>query len=236
MEPIPETVVAIEDFGPFAIEHVDLQAELLEMAHRVQQVVPECVGLSIGSSIDGVTFTVVASAAEIAALDAVQYLEGGPCVEGAKGEEALAYNHDELMNEQGWQLFARATHAQHVASTLTLPIMAGGRVVGTVNLYAATPDAFDNHHQAVADIFGAWASAAVSNADLSFATRTTAEQAPAILRDELDITKAWSILATREGIDIETARARLTEAARRAGASEGQLARILIELTADNDA
>ncbi|WP_134739152.1 GAF and ANTAR domain-containing protein [Nocardioides sp. 503] len=234
MELIPGTDAAIESFGPFAIEQEDLRAELLDLASQVEQLVPQCVGLSIGSNVDGVTFTVVATAVEIAALDAVQYLEGGPCVAGATDDRILGYDSDELMNEQGWQLFATATSAAHVASTLTVPVMAEGRVVGTVNLYASTPDAFDGHHEAVADLFGAWAPAAIINADLAFHTRTTAEQAPEILRDDVDITIAWTLLAEREDIDIDAARERLRQVAQQAGVTEAQVARTLIGLEADD--
>lgn len=189
-----------------------------------------------GSNLDGVTFTLVATATEIAVLDAVQYLAGGPCVEGVKAERVLAYDQAELASEQDWQLFAQATNGMSVMSTLTLPVLADDAVVGSVNLYGATAEAFDGHHEAIAKIFGAWAPGAVTNADLSFRTRATAEQAPQILRDEVDLTRAWTVVAAREGIDLETARTRLAEAAARAGASQMQLARILIELAEPHDA
>jgi hypothetical protein len=39
-------------------------------------------------------------------------------------------------------LFAQGAAAAGVGSTLTLPVLVHGAVGGTVNLYAATPDAF----------------------------------------------------------------------------------------------
>ena len=62
-------------------------------------------------------------------------------------------------------------------STVTLPVLAGGAVVGSINLYAASAEAFVGHHEAIARIFDAWAPGAVTNADLSFSTRAVAEQA-----------------------------------------------------------
>jgi GAF domain-containing protein len=228
VEPIPETVRAVEEFGPFVSEDEDLLVELQEKAALVQAVVPQCVGLSIGSNEDEVTFTLVATDAEIAVLDAVQYLDGGPCVEAVKAERVLAFGHAQL--EQEWQLFAEATAAVNVASTLTLPILDGGRVVGSVNLYASTPDAFDGHHEEMADVFGAWAPGAVTNADLPFRTRSTAERAPEILSEDLDVKVAGAFIAARDGTDLESARDTLREAAQRAGVTEGQLARTLVML------
>ena len=46
MEPIPETVRAIVELGPFA-SGGDLLEKLGEMARRVATLVPDCVGLSL---------------------------------------------------------------------------------------------------------------------------------------------------------------------------------------------
>jgi GAF domain-containing protein len=229
MRPIPETARAIEDYGPFVIEDEDLAAELQEKAARVHALVPQCVGLSISSNEDDVTFTLVATAAGIAVLDAVQYLDGGPCAEAVKAERVLAYDHSGL-DEQQWHLLAGTSAALGVASTLTLPILQGDRVVGSVNLYACTRHAFDGHHEAIADIFSAWAPGAVTNADLSFSTRSIAERAPEVLRDDVDVSVASTILARRDGDDFDSARSRLRDAAQRSGVSEAQLARIIIEI------
>ena len=107
-----------------------------------------------------------------------------------------------------------------MASTLTLPILGDDRVVGSVNLYASTADAFEGQHQAIADGFGAWAPGAVSNADLSFTTRRSAEQAPLHLRHDIDIHAASAIIAAQEATDPGHARARLRDAAQRAGITE----------------
>jgi GAF domain-containing protein len=234
VDPIPETQRVIEDFGPFQIEDHDLVAELQEKAAEVRALVPECIGLSIGSLADHVTFTLVATAAEIALLDAVQYLDGGPCVEGVASEDSHSFDRAAL-DERQWHLLAQASAALNVASTLTLPIMDEGRVVGTVNLYASTPEAFVGHHEAIAGVMGAWASGAVTNADLSFTTRDVAEQAPAQLRAEIDLTLAWTIIARRDGIDVDTARVTLREAAQRAGVSEASLAATVVELAGRQD-
>jgi transcriptional regulator with GAF, ATPase, and Fis domain len=230
VEPIPETARAIADFGPFIIENEDLQRELLAKAHRVRALVPQCLGISVASNADQVTFTLVATATEIALLDALQYMSGGPCVEALDAERVLAYGQAELFNEGEWQLFALATAAASVASTLTLPILASGQVGGSVNLYASTPDAFDGRHEALARIFDAWAPGAVTNADLPFSTQQVAEHAPELLREDVDLAIASSVIANRDHLSIEDGRRRLRDAAQRAGVTEEQLAHTIIEL------
>jgi transcriptional regulator with GAF, ATPase, and Fis domain len=230
VEPIPETARAIADFGPFIIENEDLLRELMDKAHRVQALVPQCRGVSVASNADEVTFTLVATAKEIALLDAVQYIGGGPCVDAVRAERVLAYEQSQLLSEEEWQLFAHATAAASVASTLTLPVIVSGQVGGSVNLYASTPDAFDGHHEALARIFDAWAPGAVTNADLPFSTRHVAERAPDLLRDDVDLAIASSVIANLDNLSIEDGRQRLRDAAQRAGVTEEQLAHTIIEL------
>ena len=229
MEPIPESKEAVEEFGPFTDDE-DLLDELIKKGERVRASVPSCVGLSLALKENGATFTLVASAAEIATLDALQYLDGGPCVEAAENERALAFRATDPLDERRWQLFAQGTAATGVASTLSLPILAEGAVAGTVNLYAAAEDAFTGRHEELAAIFDAWAPGAVTNADLSFSTRQTAEQAPQRLRDDVRIEVAAGVIASRNGLDLETARAKLSAAARRAGLSVARMAEAVIDI------
>jgi AmiR/NasT family two-component response regulator len=103
-------------------------------------------------------------------------------------------------------------------------------VVGGINLYAATPDAFAGHHDQLADALGASARSAVADADLSFVTRRTAEQAPTLMRDSRDVEIAVGLLAARYGESIEEAQERLRTAADRATVPMATVARVLVAL------
>ena len=92
----------------------------------------------------------------------------------------------DLLDEDTWHLLAMASAARCIVSTLTLPIVKDGRIAGAVNLYGASRQAFTGHHEALAEIFGAWAPGAVTNADLSFSTRRDAEEAPRTPAERVD--------------------------------------------------
>lgn len=236
MEPIRETVEAINELDANAADD-DLLAEFAGMGARVREIVPECVGISLAYLTHGVTFTLVATDDEIATLDAVQYLEGGPCVDAVKDPpHVIETDSADLFDEEDWRLLGQAAAGASIVSTLTLPIMDGETAIGSVNLYGATPDAFTGHHEDVADVFHAWAPGAVTNADLSFRTRTEAEQAPRRVEEQARIDTATGIIAARQGVTLATARERLTEAAGRAGVTEVQLAGAVIESHAMNPA
>jgi GAF domain-containing protein len=177
---------------------------------------------------DGITFTLAATDDEIAGLDAIQYLDGGPCVDSAHQGGVVATDRGGVLSEDTWHMYARATAAAGVASSLTLPIYYRGQVVGTVNLYAHAPDAFDGQHERLADALDASAEGAITNADLSFATRLAAAGASARLADQGDVDVALGILAARHGISIPAATDRLREGAARAGITEGQAARVVM--------
>ena len=228
MEPIPETAEVIGELEKWYDS--GLLHELQHRAAAVRELVPDVVGLSVASLENGVAFTMVATAAEVAVLDAIQYLVGGPCVESARAEQVVDYEPNESVDENRWRNFARATAAKGVASTLTLPILHRGRIVGTVNLYAASARAFAGLHQEIADIFGAWAPGAVINADLSFRTRRTAEESPAVVRAAMRVDIAVGILMERESVDAHRARQLLDEAAQRAGVKVEQLADSIVEI------
>lgn len=230
MEPLPETVEAVNELGP--ADDIDLLAQLTRLANRGKDVVPDLVGVSIGRLQEGLTFTLVATEAEIAVLDAVQYAAGGPCVEGAHEQKTVELD---VLDEEQWRLFAEATSARAVRSTLTLPVVGDERVVGTVNLYAASRRAFEGHHDELAAIFGAWAAGAVSNADLSFGSRSEARAAPARARDQLAIDVAVGILAVRLGVAVDAAEERLQDAATRAGVTPAELAREIVGARKDRD-
>ena len=81
MQPIPETIELAHELSRELDRDFDVLRHLQGVADKVQAVVPDCVGLSIAWLDRDVAFTLVASDEEIALLDAVQYLAGGPCVE-----------------------------------------------------------------------------------------------------------------------------------------------------------
>lgn len=226
LEPMPETREAMAEFmthdGP------EIDEVLADLGRRARHVVPEVVGLSLGLVRQGVTFTLIASNSGLGALDATQYLDGGPCVEVTEARrDIVEFATEDPLDEGRWLLFAQTSAAVGVASSLSLPILGDGRVIGGINLYASTADAFTGHHDELAGALGSSASETVTNADLSFATRLQAARAPAHLRATQQIETATGLLAARYDQDPDLARSRLRDAAARAGVDEALVARLM---------
>lgn len=229
MQPIPESAEmasVLTQYNP----DFDVLQHLQDTADRVQAVVPDCVGLSIAWIDQGVAFTLVASTEEIAVLDGVQYLDGGPCVDAVDPAGPVELSASELMDEDRWRMFAQATAHQGIASTLTLPLVHDGEVVGSINLYASTDRAFEGHHEQLSAIVGGDAQAVVANADLTFSTRRAAEEAPSRLQHQETVDTAVGLLVGVFNVDADEAASRLSEAAAKAGIGVVDFARALVGL------
>lgn len=230
MEPIPETVEAITELDAY-VDNGGLMLALEQAAVMAQRIAPDLAGISVASkATHGLTFTLMATDEEIAALDGVQYLTDGPCVDAAEDGQSLGTILDDLLSERRWRALGLASAAAGVRSTLTLPIINRGMVSGTVNLYGLSDDTFDGKHQALADVFNAWAPGAVTNADMSFSTRQVAEHAPEQLRQDAHLDAAVGILSAMYDLTLEAAREQLLQAAQRAGIPPAKLALSIIHL------
>jgi GAF domain-containing protein len=198
------------------------------IGEHVRQVVPDCFGMTLSIVEDELVVTLVATDADVAVLDAIQYLADGPCLAAVREQRVLELNDDQLLDEEEWRIFALASAASAVKSTLTMPIVVDGTVTGSVNLYAASGHAFSGHHEEVAELVGAWAPGAVANADLEFSTRRLAEDAPRRLRERARFDTAVGLVAAREELSLEQARKRLVSSAERGGVSLSRIAQAVI--------
>lgn len=228
MEFLPHTQQALNEY--LEPGDANLEEMLRVMGEAAARIVPDCVGLSLTLYDQDLTFTLVASAVELAELDAMQYLDGGPCVRTVDEDSVHPEVMVDLLDEERWALFARASAAAGVASSLSLSVLDHGQVVGGINLYASSPDAFAGHQHDLATALGASATGAVSNADLGFASRRRAELAPGRLRDEQTVDVATGLLAAQHGLDVDEARQQLEGAAVRAGITLTQAADALLNL------
>jgi GAF domain-containing protein len=227
VEPIPETELALAQLSNAT--RGDLVASLQDQVSRAQEIVPELMGASLAATAEGLTFTFVASSHLIATLDALQYLDGGPCVEAVRQRSIVHVPDVDVLDEGQWELFSKAESAAGVEATLSLPVLSEGQATGSVNLYASRSGAFRGRHERLADVFGAWAAGAVTNADLMFRTRLDAAKAPAKLQALDDIAKAVGVVAATQGVTTGEARTRLENAGALAGIAMENVARAVLQ-------
>ncbi|MBC9824112.1 GAF and ANTAR domain-containing protein [Terrabacter sp. MAHUQ-38] len=227
MEPIPETHEALLELERYG--DVELRGDLNRLTATAKERVPGLMGVSLALVTEDLVLTYVASGVDIAALDAVQYVDDGPCLEAIRQGETVRSDTDSLLDEGKWQLFAQANAAAGIRSTLSMPIRPNNVVTGGVNLYGAASDTFDGQVEQLASMFGAWAPGAVANADLSFETRLEAVKSPERLRGQVYRDQAIGLLVAARGLEPDAAEERLRNAAARAGVAVFVLARALVQ-------
>ncbi|HYJ27304.1 MAG TPA: hypothetical protein VEW73_06300 [Nocardioides sp.] len=221
MQPIVQTLEVMAELD--LEDDSELLRVLSGQSEQVHALVPDVVGMSVGTVEHDLTLTFAATEAEIAVLDLSPRLLDAP------------HDDHDVLDEQRWQRLGQATAAAAVSSTLTLPILAGGVVVNSVDLYAGSWDAFTDLHEDIAFVFGAWAPGAVINADLPFHTRHAAEQGPEKLRVSMRINIAVGVIAAARGLHPDAARNVLRDEARRAGLTEADHAALVIRRQTRDD-
>jgi GAF domain-containing protein len=228
MEPTEESAQTIQAFADYGAS--GLPEMLAERGQRVREIVPQIWGMSVTLTDGELTFTLVASSPEVAALDGVQYATGGPCVAAVLEQREVEIGQtDSPMVEEDWRLFASASAAAGVHSTLSFPLLYQGDVIGGVNLYASTTDAFAGHEAELAAVFGTMADQAVTNADMTFASRDRALQGPTRMAEQSLVDIAIGVLMADRGLDEEEARSELEVAAQRAATDQLSIARAIVD-------
>ena len=227
LKALPETRQALSELSKY--EDQDLNEEFDRLVHSVQRLVPACAGLTISYLREGIAFTWLATGVEMASLDGVQYLDGGPCIDAIQDGGRVATDTGDLLSEERWAIFARVAATGGIRSTLSLPQLQEGKVVGGVNLYGTTDDAFDGRHEAIADLLGAWPGGAVTNADLTLASVHRSREAPQVIADQAIVDQAVGMLMAARGVDNKTALRRLDAAAQRAGIETSLLAHVVVK-------
>lgn len=206
----------------------DLEGSLMSMAGGAARIIPECVALSLTLFDEDLTFAMVAPTMESAEPAAESGNDDSPLLPSSPAYWSTQ-DACEPLDEERWAQMARVQSAVGVASSLSMPVLDHGRIVGGINVYASSPDAFSGHHDELAAALGASANGAVTNADLGFESRRRAEDAPRQLREEQVLDVGSGILAAQLGLELEAARSRLHESAAQAGVTTIQAALVVIK-------
>ncbi len=197
-----------------------LGSETLEQT--LQRVVDLAVRTMTGCTSASVTLvdgdrpcTAVHTDATALAVDAGQYDVGdGPCLDAGR---TLRHNRVDLREaDERWPAFTARARELGVRSVLAAPLVAGGRGIGSLNLYSSARDGFDALDEAVVDVFTGQASVALANAQLFRAAQQLSLQLTQALGSRALIEQAKGALMVTRGLTEEQAFALLRVRSQRA--------------------
>jgi GAF domain-containing protein len=195
---------ALEALGRLSLRDLSVESLLQTITELARAVTPGEPEASVTLVVKGVAATVASSGEMATELDERQYEhDTGPCLQSARSGEVVEIV--DARTDPRWGDYGRRAAAIGSLSSLSIPLTIdpAGHASAALNIYARTPNAFDQAARAAAVSFGAYAAVATGNLhaylELALASRATIDQAKGILmeRHRLSADQAFQMLAER---------------------------------------
>lgn len=210
----PAVAAVLEGLSASLPERPDLTEALDLISRAAHQLVPGCIGASITIRSSGTIFSIAASDALVEDLDDVQYTgDGGPCVSALEtGQSELVQAHEDLR----WPAFVGLAQARNVQTILSVPLVAGPRTVGVLNIYG--DERLPSGHE-IAQEIARRAADSVALLHLYEDSVILAGRLARALEIKDVVDRARGMLMGREGLSAAAAFDRLTRSAAETGDS-----------------
>jgi GAF domain-containing protein len=155
--------------------------------------------------------TASATAGFVHEIHAVQYVElrEGPCITCTQSQRVTVSG--SLGADNRWPRFGGRVARMGVHSALSLPLIVGEQVIGAINCYANSQDAFGEHAVQLGTQFAESAAVSIYNAELLSGARAHVERLQQALENRTVIDQAVGIIRSRSGISAEVAFTRLVQ-------------------------
>jgi transcriptional regulator with GAF, ATPase, and Fis domain len=155
--------------------------------------------------------TAAATAAFVHEIHAVQYAElrEGPCITCTHTQRVTVSG--SLGADSRWPRFGGRVARMGVHSALSLPLIVGEQVIGAINCYANSQDAFGKHAVQLGTQFAEPAAVSIYNAELLAGARAHVERLQQALENRTVIDQAVGIIRSRSGASAEVAFSRLVQ-------------------------
>jgi GAF domain-containing protein len=145
-------------------------------------------------------------------IDKLQYIDiqEGPCITCMQSRRATVSG--SLGSDRRWPHFGGGVARMGVHSALALPMLVGDELVGAINTYARTRDAFGEHAVELGSQFAGPAAVSVHNAQLLDNAQERTKQLQRALGNRAVIDQAIGIIRARSGVGAQVAFDRLVRA------------------------
>lgn len=180
---------------------LDVVQGVAELAART---VPRATTCGITLNEDDRVYTVASADALASLLDEQQYeLDTGPCLHAMTAREVVEVQ--DFAAESRWGGYPQIALAHGIRSSLSVPMLAGDRSYGAVNLYSATAGSWDAASRQLAELIAGQATIAVTAALRSFDETSLSEHLRTALASRTIIDQALGIIMGQSRCDEATA-------------------------------
>ena len=208
--PIPEVMpeyaasAAFSELSKILLGDQPLNRTLQRVAEVAQQALPEISEVSVTLMNQQKPRTVVFTGPLAVTLDERQYTVGfGPCTDAALTGDTIIVDHADPNN--AYPDFAGAALRAGINHTVSVGLPVPHRIIGALNMYAATRGPVADSTVALAQTFASYAAVAVANAALYSSTADLARQMQTAVQSRAVIDQAKGILMARQGCGADAA-------------------------------
>lgn len=171
----------------------DMQQTLQAVVHYAKRRVPGTDEAAITLIRRGTAGTIATTGGMAEVLDELQYETGyGPCLDAGRSNEILHIK--DAATETRWPRYLPPARENGLVSSLSLPIPVTNYLVGALNLYSRTPDAFNVESVQLGDEMASHICAALSRAEAVFGYRDQVEQLRRAMQSRAVIEQAKGII------------------------------------------
>jgi GAF domain-containing protein len=155
---------ALAELTRIVSEDREMSAILDDVVALARRRVPGADEVSVTLIRNEVASTVAATGQLAVDLDEVQYEQGyGPCLDAGRNDEVQLIN--DTATENRWKKYVIRARELGLGGSVSSPMPVENYLVGALNIYSRTPDAFDADAVHLARAFAAHVTAAVSHAE-----------------------------------------------------------------------
>lgn len=224
----PEVTASLAQLAGLVLSEKTVDAVLQLLVSLAASSIPHTDAASVSVVRTGRFETSNATSEEVRAVDERQYHRGqGPCVEAIRS--GRRHNIVIAQETERWPEFAAAALSAGFTATLSTPLRAQDRIIGALNLYSRSGDAFGESDAEQAERFAQHAAAVLANAiDLTTAGKMN-QQLQEAMRSREVIGKAQGILMVRHHCTSEEAFDLLRQGSQRSNRKLREVAAEIVE-------
>jgi GAF domain-containing protein len=161
-------------------------------------------------------------------IDEAQYrTDDGPCLDAIRHRQAFVIT--STRESPSWREFCQAAMDRGVFSTMSLPLLAAGRVLGALNLYARVEEGFTEDDRRAGLRFAARAAALLADVEAYGEARQLSRRVGDAMTARATVEQAKGILMGARGCGPEEAFTLLRRAATQEHLTTHDMARRLVE-------
>jgi GAF domain-containing protein len=229
MDHADEISNSLSELSRLLVSEATLDTTMARVVSLAKETVEGCDLASVTLVLaDGEVETTGATEAAADELDRFQYESNeGPCLDAFRLRRVVPV--DLLSAETRWPNFTRLALDRGLRSSISFPLIPRDDVVGALNLYSRSPDAFGVEARDAASLLAAQAAVALSNAQVYQRSVRITEQLREALESRAAIDQAKGMLMEREGITADEAFALLVRTSQESNVKLRDIARKMVE-------